>query len=287
MMSTHSAMFMGQGRRAGRGLKTPACTALTATLAMALVLTFAPLTLIAWQATPQQEFPPAQAPATPAQPQADTDNHPYHPLHEIDDAMVRLPLAAVLGAALALRPRRRGTPQRQPAVIQTQIILAVVGAVIMLVVGSSLARAFGIVGAANLIRYRSKIEDPKDAVVMLSALAVGLAAGVGLYALGVFSTVFLVAALWVIESFEPDRQKNFTLKFKAGEDTDALRPKLERILTRFGLEFELRSSSDEEVCYDVQVPLDVQTDQVTNALLRLDTDGHAAVDWAEKSKKSK
>ena len=97
--------------------------------------------------------------------------------------MVRLPLAAVLGAALALRPRRRGTPPRTAPVVQTQIILAVVGAVIMLVVGASLARAFGIVGAANLIRYRSKIEDPKDAVVMLCALAVGLATGVGLYAL--------------------------------------------------------------------------------------------------------
>ena len=43
----------------------------------------------------------------------------------------------------------------------------------MLVVGSSLARAFGIVGAAGLVRYRAKIEDPKDAGVMLSTLAVG------------------------------------------------------------------------------------------------------------------
>ena len=221
------------------------------------------------------------------QPRRDSDEHPYHPLHEIDDAMVRLPLAALLGAALALRPKRRGTPRRQPAVIQTQIILAVVGAVIMLVVGASLARAFGIVGAANLIRYRSKIEDPKDAVVMLCALAVGLASGVGLYALGVFSTIFLVAALWVIESFEPQSVKHFDLKYKAGKDTDAFRPKIERILTRFGLDFELRSSSDEEVCYDVQVPLDVPTDQVSNALLRLDPESHAAVDWAEKKPKSK
>ena len=134
--------------------------------------------------------------------------------------MIRLPLAAALGAALALRPRRRGTPPRDPAVVQTQIILAVVGAVIMLVVGASLARAFGIVGAANLIRYRSKIDDPKDAVVMLCALAVGLASGVGLYALAGFSTVFLVAALWVIESFEQGI-KRFDLKIKAGKDTDA------------------------------------------------------------------
>ena len=90
-------------------------------------------------------------------------------VQEVRRALVRLPLAA-LGAALALRPRRRGTPPRQIAVVETQIILAAVGALIMLIVGASLARAFGIVGAANLIRYRSKIEDPKDAVVMLCAL---------------------------------------------------------------------------------------------------------------------
>src|SRR6185503_11483584 len=93
-------------------------------------------------------------------------------VHQLRHALVRLPYAAGLACVLALRPRRRGTPKRQPAVIQTQIILAIVGAVVMLVVGASLARAFGIVGAAGLVRYRAKIEDPKDAGVMLSTLAV-------------------------------------------------------------------------------------------------------------------
>src|SRR5687767_2789924 len=157
---------------------------------------------------------------------------------EVLASLIRLPLAALLGTVLPLRPRRRGTPKRDPAVVQTQIILAVVGALIMLVVGASLARAFGIVGAANLIRYRSKIDDPKDAVVMLCALAVGLAAGVGLYALAGFATVFLVAALWVIESFEKG-MKAFDLKVKLGKDTDSLRPKIEEILRRYRLKFEL------------------------------------------------
>jgi uncharacterized membrane protein YhiD involved in acid resistance len=234
----------------------------------------------------QQPQTPAQLSAAPEpQPRRDTDDHPPHALHEIDDAMVRLPLAALLGTALALRPRRKGTPPRQPAVIQTQIVLAVVGAIIMLVVGASLARAFGIVGVASLIRYRSKIEDPKDAVVMLSALAVGLASGVGLYALAGFSTAFLVAALWVIESFEKGL-KTFHLKVKIGKDTDALRPKIEEVLRRYQLKFELRTSSDEEVCYDVQVPLELKTDRVSNTLLRLDPSGHASVEWAEKKKKT-
>src|SRR4030095_7690454 len=108
------------------------------------------------------------------------------------EAMVRLPLAAVLGAALAMRPRRAGTPPRRPAVVQTQIILAVVRALVMLVVGASLARAFGVVGIAGLIRYRAKIEDPKDAGVMLAALGVGLAAGVGLFWVSPFATLFLL-----------------------------------------------------------------------------------------------
>jgi uncharacterized membrane protein YhiD involved in acid resistance len=216
----------------------------------------------------------------------DTDDHGPHALHEIDDAMLRLPLAALLGTALALRPRRKGTPLRSPAVVQTQIILAVVGALIMLVIGASLARAFGIVGAASLIRYRSKIDDPKDAVVMLSALSVGLASGVGLYALAAFATVFLMLALGIIESFEKG-VKQFELKIKAGKNTDGMRPRIESILRRFRLAFELRSSADEEVSYEVKVPIETQTDRVSNAILRLDPDGHAAVDWAEKKAKAK
>jgi len=212
--------------------------------------------------------------------------HEPNALHDVQVALIRLPLAAILGAALALRPRRRGTPPRTPAVLQTQIILAIVGAVIMLVVGASLARAFGIVGAANLIRYRSKIDDPKDAVVMLCTLAVGLASGVGLYALAVVSTGFIAGALWVIESFEAP-SRHFELKIKAGDDTDSLRPKIEEILRRYRLEFELRTSSDEEVCYDVQVPFEIQTDRISNTILRLDQKGHAAVDWSEKKKNGK
>src|SRR5512132_3002195 len=100
-----------------------------AVVAVALVALAVPRPLLAGQppqpATLQNQEPSRQA----------ADDHPMHPLHEIDDAMVRLPLAALLGTALALRPRRKGTPTRQPAVVQTQIVLAVVGAIVMLVVG--------------------------------------------------------------------------------------------------------------------------------------------------------
>lgn len=221
------------------------------------------------------------------QQQPGTPLHELNPWTDVEAALIRLPLAAALGAVLAMRPKRRGTPPRKPAVIQTQIVLAIVGAVIMLVVGASLARAFGIVGAANLIRYRSKIDDPKDAVVMLCSLAVGLASGVGLYALALVSTGFMGIALWVIESFEPHGLKRFELKVKLGKDTDERRARIERVLQRFRVEYELRASSDEEVSYDVGVPLELPTDRISNALLRLDSEGHGSVDWADKKAKAK
>jgi len=202
---------------------------------------------------------------------------------ELLASAIRLPLAALLGAVLALRPRRGGTPERQPAVVQTQIILAIVGSLIMLVVGASLARAFGIVGAANLIRYRSKIDDPKDAVVMLCALSAGLASGVGLYGLAVIGTVFIALCLWIIEGFEP-QTRIFELTVKAGDKTTELRPKIEEVLRRYKARYELRTAAEESVCYMVTTPRSLRTDRVSNAIMELVPDFKGAVEWNEKLK---
>ena len=203
-------------------------------------------------------------------------------VRDLRHALSRLPIAAGLASVLALRPRRRGTPRRQTPVIQTQIILAVVGAVVMLVVGSSLARAFGIVGAAGLVRYRAKIEDPKDAGVMLSTLAVGLAAGVGVWLLACFATVFFLALLWVVESFEPHATQLFTLKIKA-KDPAALKVGIEKLLANNHLKFELRGSSKEELHYDVRLPIEKKTDRLSELLVKLDPE--SSVEWEEKKEK--
>ena len=201
----------------------------------------------------------------------------------LEHVAVRLPWAAMLGAALALRPRRPGSPPRDPAVIETQIVLAIVGALIMLVVGASLARAFGIAGAANLIRYRAKIEDPKDAVVMLSALAVGLAAGVGLFGIATAATGFLVITLWIIEGFE-NRVRTFLLTVKLGEGTSKHRGDVERILKRANAVFEMRARSDEELSYLVSAGQSLKTEQLTAALSALGSPQKAQIEWKEETK---
>jgi hypothetical protein len=199
-------------------------------------------------------------------------------------AALGLPLAAALGAALAFRPRRSGTPARQPAVIQTQIILAIVGALVMLVVGQSVARAFAIVGAASLVRYRAKVEDPKDAGVMLTTLGIGLASGVGLYLLASFATLFVMAVLWWVESMEPKPVKLFSLKVSTA-DPVALKPRIEEVLRRNRATFEMRSSSANEVVYEVKLPFEKRTDSLSEEVIRLNGQKETSIEWEEKKSK--
>ena len=206
----------------------------------------------------------------------------FRQLEQLRYALFRLPLAAGLAAVLALRPRRRGTPQRQASVIQTQFILSVVGAVVMLVVGSSLARAFGIVGAAGLVRYRAKIDDPRR---WRDALHAGNRPrrGIGVWMLATFATLFILAVLWVIESFEKARQI-FQLTVKT-KDPAALKPKIEELLARQRLDFELRAASDEALAYEVRLPVEKKTDRVSASIMRLGPEGSVAVDWEQKKEK--
>jgi uncharacterized membrane protein YhiD involved in acid resistance len=197
----------------------------------------------------------------------------------ITEAVRRIPLAAALGSLLAFRPRRRGTPARTTAVVQTQIILAIVGALVMLVVGSSVARAFGIVGAASLVRYRAKIDDPKDAGIMLSTLGIGLASGVGLYFLAIFATIFIAVVVGVLESFEPEGYKLFDLKIKA-KDATAIRPSVQLILRRHHIRYELRTAADDELVYEARVPVNRKVDGVTEAIHAMDAANE--VEWDEK-----
>jgi hypothetical protein len=159
---------------------------------------------------------------------------------ELLASALRLPLAALLGTVLALRPRaaaRRSAARRRPDADHPRRRRSL----IMLVVGASLARAFGVAGAANLIRYRSKIDDPKDAVRDVVRAVGGLAAGVGLYGLAVIGTLFIALCLWIIEGFEP-QTRLFELTIKLGDKTSRLQPKIEEVCAATRSRYELRTT---------------------------------------------
>lgn len=111
-------------------------------------------------------------------------------LHEATDVLPRLLLAAVLGGILAMRPWLR---KRRPkaAMVQTQLLMCVAGALVACVIGDSVARAFGVVGLGGFIRFRSGLKDPRDAAGLFVLIGIGMACGMGLLATAVAGFLFV------------------------------------------------------------------------------------------------
>jgi hypothetical protein len=200
----------------------------------------------------------------------------------IAHGLVVLAVAAVLGASLGvIRPVRTGIVPRSAHVIQAQILLAIVGAIIILVVDQSLARAFAVVGAAGLVRYRARVEDVKDAGVMLVALAVGLTAGSGMFVFAFISCVFVIGILWLLESLEPAARSRFDLKIST-KHADRVRPDIEHALGQKGVTYDLRRSSPTELVYEVTVPFGQKIRPLTKHIQHLDGHSGTLVDWEVK-----
>jgi len=210
-----------------------------------------------------------------------TNEIPSMSAADLGHALLCLLVAAVLGSVLAFRPRQGGGPPRVAHVVQAQIMMAIVGALVMLIVGASLARAFAIAGTAGLVRYRAKLDDPKDASVMLACLAAGLASGVGLLYLAGAGAGFVVIVLWILEWREPWPAKTFELKV-AAKTPAAVKGQVEALLKRHRITFELRESTAEHILYFTQVPHGKRTDRISEAICALNGAEAVNVVWDEK-----
>lgn len=85
------------------------------------------------------------------------------------------------------------------AFVRAMIALSMVTALVIMVIGNNLARAFGLVGAMSIIRFRTAIKDVQDIVYIFFALAAGMAAGIGLKGVALLGTVTICAVLVLLE----------------------------------------------------------------------------------------
>lgn len=104
----------------------------------------------------------------------------------------------------------------------TLVIVPTVIAIIVLLIGSNVARAFSLAGAFSIIKFRSAPGDPKDISYVLFTMAAGLACGVGVFGYAVLFTVFLCLLMFGLNIFnfggKQDTQK--LLKITIPEDLD-------------------------------------------------------------------
>lgn len=117
------------------------------------------------------------------------------------EIITSLVVAALLGAIQAMVYKYTLTGKRlfRPQMAYTLALLCVGGSLIWLVIGNSLVRAFGLGGALALIRYRTRVRDPKDMPLVLFSMIIGMACGLQLYFTAVAGTVFIAICLAIIK----------------------------------------------------------------------------------------
>jgi uncharacterized membrane protein YhiD involved in acid resistance len=140
----------------------------------------------------------------------------------------RVGLAILFGAMVSgLHRWCRGPGDSRHSLSTTLILLSVLIALVTLVIGNSIARAFGLVGALSIVRFRTVVDDTRDTAFVIFAVAVGMALGAGypiLPLVGVPAVAIVVAVMRVLEPRVRQRgtAAHLILKVGVGMSPDAV-----------------------------------------------------------------
>ena len=140
------------------------------------------------------------------------------------------------------------------------VIMSITVSFIMLIIGSNLARAFSLVGALSIVRYRNAIKDTQDISYIFLAISVGMACGTKLYGMAVVFTLFSGALMLILDkvSFGSEGRVNRLFSFTYQSD-DKIGGNIENTLakltknTAFLLSKEV-AGSQEILTFEVDVP---------------------------------
>jgi len=177
------------------------------------------------------------------------------------DIAIALSLSFVLSAGIGwvYRFTHRNVSYSQ-SYVQTLVILGMLIALIMLVVGSNIARAFALVGALSVVRFRNAIKETRDVGFIFLVMGIGMAVGTRFYTLGIVAAVaisLIIVVMYRFNWFALDVQRQ-VVKVQVPPDGDYTAG-IQDVLIRFTTEFELvsmesiRGGALTEIMYSVRL----------------------------------
>jgi uncharacterized membrane protein YhiD involved in acid resistance len=141
-------------------------------------------------------------------------------------AATRVALALLFGGVVAILHRWcRGPGESRHSLSTTLVLLSVLIALVTLVIGDSVARAFGLVGALSIVRFRTVVDDTRDTAFVIFAVAVGMALGAGFPMLpfvGAPAVAVVVAVMKLTEPRAKTSSFRLTLRTSLGVSADAV-----------------------------------------------------------------
>ena len=145
-------------------------------------------------------------------------------VYGVYEIVTNLGVAVVLGLFVAIlyRHTHKGLSYSQSFTL-TIIFVGVIVAIVMMVIANSLSRAFALVGALSIIRFRTVVKDTKDTAFVFLALAVGMASGTGNYVLAGIGTAVVSALALVLHAtnFGALYKSEFILRFRIAKSSES------------------------------------------------------------------
>ncbi len=130
-----------------------------------------------------------------------------------------------MAIAWVYRATHTGTSYAQ-SFAQTLVIMGMCTALIMLVIGSNIARAFSLIGALSVIRFRNAVKETRDVGFMFLVMACGMACGTRFYMLATFSTAVFAAVIAFMHRLDVFRkdvsERMLRVRMPAGADPESL-----------------------------------------------------------------
>ena len=135
---------------------------------------------------------------------------------EWDDIVLRLTFAAAFGiaAGLAYFLTQRKSRAEAASFVATMVLLAILLGMVSMVIGSNIARAFALVGALSIVRFRTVVEDTRDTAFVIFAVVVGMAAGAGAYLVAAVGIPIVGFVAWLLALWGRSGERNGTAREK-------------------------------------------------------------------------
>lgn len=198
-------------------------------------------------------------------------NYSYYEI--IINSLVSISIGFVLSAIY--RITHKGLSYSQ-SFCHTIVFVSLIVALVMMVVGGSLARAFALVGAMSIIRFRTVLKDTKDLSYVFASLCLGMAAGTGNYFIAVYGTLLVCGLAVFLHStnFAAVYKSEFILRFRFAQDgeTSGYLNALKDLCKRSSL-LHVEPSGDDRslsLTYDVSLREEHSSKDLINAINQLE-----------------
>jgi len=183
-------------------------------------------------------------------------SHIYHP----GEILINLVLSFILGVLISLiyKKTHKGLSYSQSFMV-TNIFVAVIVCMVIMIIGNSLARAFALVGALSIIRFRTVVKDTKDTAYIFWSLAAGMAAGTGSYFLAIAGSIIIsgIALMLFYTNFGSIIKSEFIVQFRINSNDSNITSQYNRLISDFTKSHTLLSSESSGDGQTIKVSFDV------------------------------